>query len=300
MFNALNQVVDGLNLGVIVLDLDEVIHFWNRWLVIATGKESREVVGKKIDEIFPEFSGAIFRRNFRSVVSFRNFAFFSQKVHGYLFPISPLPGSPPGFSRMQQNCVMGPIIEDEAVKYVYLLVRDVTNDVAIERKLAELATRDALTGAYNRRYFNERCMEEMGRAERSGKPFCIALIDIDHFKIVNDTFGHQFGDAALCAISRRCQSSMRTYDTFARYGGEEFCLLLPETRLSKAKFLLERLRKEISELDVEYETNSARITVSAGISELRQDDNMDTLVSRADNALYKAKENGRNLVVCGQ
>lgn len=298
MFTALAQVVDGLNQGVMVLAPDGTVRFWNRWLSLATGREARAVVGRNIADVFPEFSGSSFQRNFRSVISFGNFAFFSQKVHGCLFRVPPLPGSAPGFECMQQHCVMGPVIEEDSVKNVYLIVRDVTNEVFMERRLADLATKDSLTEAYNRRYFTERYREETERAKRSGTDFCIAIIDIDHFKAVNDTHGHQFGDTALRVISRLCMSSLRSYDTLARYGGEEFCMLLPETNGGQAEFLLNRLRAEISDSDITDGNTSARVTVSAGIAQKRPEDDMDTLFSRADKALYRAKETGRNRVVC--
>ncbi len=173
------------------------------------------------------------------------------------------------------------------------------------RKLAEarsqletLATTDPLTGLYNRRQIIIRFEEECGRAQRGGLGLSCIMLDVDHFKRVNDTYGHQQGDEVLKMIATQARTSLRTYDLVGRYGGEEFIALLPGTDLDTARSVAERLRLAI-EGCVVLRTPTGQphpTTVSLGLTAWRMGDTMETLVHRADEALYRAKANGRNQV----
>jgi diguanylate cyclase (GGDEF)-like protein len=292
----LSQILETLNLGVFALDAEGRIVYWNRWIENASGLPSADTLGKSAFELFPELDTSVFRRDLKSVLSFGNFAYFSQKVHGYLMSLPPPPGSPAGFERMEQHCVMGPIREGGKVAYAYVVVEDVTELVARERLLSELAMKDVLTSAYNRRYFDRRLAEELERCRRYGRALGLVMLDIDYFKNVNDRYGHQFGDAALCAAVSRWTKSLRACDLVARYGGEEFCVLLPEANQEESLSLAERLRSSIASSDVSYRELSARITVSAGVAFFHEDDSPDDILRRSDEALYRAKAAGRNRV----
>lgn len=171
----------------------------------------------------------------------------------------------------------------------------------------DLSMRDELTGAYNRRYFNEKLEEELNRCGRNNRSFSIAVMDIDFFKKINDTYGHQVGDFILVQLVRFIQARLRKSDFVARLGGEEFILLLPETPGLNAFSLMERLRLQLMETVFPYHDPVSRdctdigITVSAGISTFPDDaDNGTALLELADKALYAAKSKGRNTVVrCG-
>jgi len=165
-----------------------------------------------------------------------------------------------------------------------------------EEKLQVLATTDELTGAYNRRAFNEKARYNFARAKRHNEPMSIFLIDIDHFKKVNDTHGHDVGDMILTDIVHIIMKNIRQEDIVARWGGEEFTVLLPQTGKSASLQLAERLREMISSYVF---PKSIHMTVSIGFSELQSDDTVESLIKRADIALYQAKESGRNKVISG-
>ena len=177
-------------------------------------------------------------------------------------------------------------------------ISDITEQKLLEAQLRELATRDFLTGAFNRRHFLELSEHEVGRTRRSGKPLSVCIIDIDHFKQLNDTRGHAAGDEALRVLSATCRASLRTSDIFARFGGEEFVMLYPETALEGAWTVTERLRDAIAAQDIQLPGGgTTSITVSAGLAELGPGENVEGLLRRADDALYKAKSSGRNRAV---
>lgn len=166
------------------------------------------------------------------------------------------------------------------------------------RELERLAATDALTGAANRRHFMLRASEELTRSERSGEPFSILMMDIDHFKNVNDTHGHAAGDATLVAFAARTRDMLRAHDLFGRFGGEEFIVLLPGSGAGQAIGVAERIRSAMEHEPIAGPAGELRVTVSIGIAEYGSDgDSVDALISAADDRLYRAKEGGRNRVV---
>lgn len=161
----------------------------------------------------------------------------------------------------------------------------------VYNNLADCAIRDPLTGVFNRRYFDEYLNHEILRAKRSQKIFCLIMFDIDHFKHVNDTYGHDMGDYALITLSEIIQNSIRKSDVLSRIGGEEFMVLLPDTDVNNAFHLAERIRLNTESFEFNQIGN---INLSIGITEFRIDDSNDSIVKRVDTALYLAKSNGRN------
>jgi len=169
---------------------------------------------------------------------------------------------------------------------------------ALNRELEELSITDALTKVYNRRYFSERIRQEIKRVSRYGTTVSLLMIDIDFFKKVNDTWGHQAGDAVLSGVAGLIKDKLRATDLLARYGGEEFCLLATGTDKAGAQVLAERVRAMVQNAVFEHGGNSIAVTISIGVStwEPSFGENPDELVRRADAALYRAKEQGRNRV----
>jgi two-component system cell cycle response regulator len=168
-------------------------------------------------------------------------------------------------------------------------------------KLEHLAATDPLTGAANRREFFQRVEAEIARAKRGGAPFSLLALDLDHFKLINDSYGHQVGDEVLRGFVQKCLDAIRPYDGVARVGGEEFMVLLPRAALDAARSIAERVRGAVA-TEVFY-TGTGRavaVTVSVGVIEFGRDgDTIDTLLRVADERLYQAKHNGRNRVVAG-
>ncbi len=153
---------------------------------------------------------------------------------------------------------------------------------------------DLLTGIPNRRAYQIRLQQERLRCMRDGKPLCLAIWDIDHFKSINDGFGHQVGDRVLQCVARKITSRLRRSDFTARFGGEEFVSLLSDCDITNALHLAEELRKEIFHCDQVTEQGSVEVTISCGIAELDPNESDDVLFARADAALYRAKSEGRN------
>jgi diguanylate cyclase (GGDEF)-like protein len=167
--------------------------------------------------------------------------------------------------------------------------------------LSEISARDALTGLYNRWYVMEKIDSEMNRSLRHGCPVSLIMLDIDHFKRVNDSFGHGAGDRVLRSVGQVLRDSCRLYDVPGRYGGEEFCIVLPETRVANTTVVAERIRERLAASRFEVGADSVVVTASIGIAGI---DSIETegalspsaLIDRADQALYSAKHRGRNRV----
>lgn len=167
---------------------------------------------------------------------------------------------------------------------------------AVNRELAELALHDPLTGCANRRGLAERIDEELDRATRYGRPMSVAVIDIDHFKNLNDKFGHQAGDQALKHLVQLIQPRLRNTDFLARAGGEEFVIVMPETTKEAAEFVLERIREVIAGESFYSDRGIINMTISVGIACLIAGEAGNELIERADVKLYEAKQSGRNRV----
>jgi diguanylate cyclase (GGDEF)-like protein len=169
---------------------------------------------------------------------------------------------------------------------------------ALNRELEERSITDDLTQAFNRQYFMTRLQQEVKRASRYGTRLSLLMIDIDHFKQVNDAFGHLAGDRVLAGVARKIKDRLRETDLFARYGGEEFCIIAIAMDLANAFQLGERLRGLIASTVFEHNGRVVQVTVSIGVSTLRPEpsDRFEELIHLADEALYRAKREGRNRV----
>ena len=171
----------------------------------------------------------------------------------------------------------------------------------LNQDLLWLATRDSLTGAYNRRTIEELAHKEVSRRRRVGLSATVLLVDLDHFKSINDTHGHATGDAVLKEFVATAAGQLRAQDMLGRYGGEEFLIVLPDTAREQASAAAERLRAAVSALMLDVGTQRVRVTVSIGVAEFSGDDHtLDTILERADAALYEAKAQGRNRITFGQ
>ena len=168
---------------------------------------------------------------------------------------------------------------------------------AFER-IEQLAIRDELTGAYNRRFIMECLARERSRMERLGAPFSVCVIDIDHFKAINDTLGHAAGDAVLRQLPKLAAGSLRGVDVFGRFGGEEFLLILPGTGLAGARAVAERLRAALEAARLDGLAGRG-VTLTAGVAEAAPREEPAALLARADRALYEGKARGRNQVAIG-
>ncbi len=183
-------------------------------------------------------------------------------------------------------------------KFFTAVIRDITERKRLKEELQQQATIDSLTGIINRRYFQQLALDELKRTKRLNRSLAIVIIDIDHFKHVNDTFGHAAGDQALLAFTKICRKNIRDIDLFARFGGDEFAMVLPETSDELAYMVVERIRLAVEAQPVDLDGKFVSLTISSGIANLSDgQEALDKLLSQADQALYRAKEAGRNKVV---
>jgi diguanylate cyclase (GGDEF)-like protein len=169
------------------------------------------------------------------------------------------------------------------------------------QQVQESAHTDDLTGLSNRRFFYLTAQKEWERAERYGRPLSAIMFDIDHFKQINDTYGHVTGDKLLIALANRCRNALRATDILSRYGGDECILILPETGITEARHVAERLRMNIASAPFETDGHTLTITISLGIATLGANcTSLDELIRHCDEALYRAKRAGRNRIEMGQ
>lgn len=183
------------------------------------------------------------------------------------------------------------------------LLNDISKQKTLEDELKHKVNHDYLTGLNSRDWFMNQALIELNRANRFSSPLSLLMLDIDFFKAVNDTHGHQVGDIALKSVADIAKSTLRDFDICARLGGEEFAVLLPETNKSQAYEVAERLRLAIENSKVPLPSGGLPLTmtISIGVSSMTsKDDNIDVLISKADKALYEAKKTGRNKVCASQ
>jgi len=190
----------------------------------------------------------------------------------------------------------GPIVLD-GKRMMLCVVHDVTEQERLRQELEQAALRDPLTGIWNRRHMMQQLQQVLAGKRAQDAAFCLILLDVDHFKQVNDSHGHQIGDQVLVALARLLASRLRESDTLCRWGGEEFMLLLPATLLDNALQLANNLRQTVA--DVDGGGALPAITVSQGVVQHLPEENLHGLISRVDAALYQAKRAGRNTVIRG-
>lgn len=176
-------------------------------------------------------------------------------------------------------------------------IRDITTHKAMQAELHHIANSDPLTGIGNRRFFLDMGKKEFFRAVRYTQPISLVMLDVDHFKRINDTYGHDIGDIALKALTKVCANTLRDCDVLARIGGEEFAIILPGSDLAGGIALADRLRKNVEANSIDTDKGTVAYTISSGVTDMRPDDEgIESMLNRADVGLYRAKEGGRNQV----
>src|ERR1700722_2855863 len=222
-------VVERVGFGIFVLDREMKVLMWNRFMQDHSGLSAEQVVGKSIFASFPELPRVWLTRKLESVFQLGSFAFSSWEQRPYLFKFDhdrPITG---GVDYMQQDCTFMPLTREREVMAVCVTISDVTHASMMQRsrddavtQLQQFADRDGLTGIANRRYFELRLRDEFARWQRYGGEMSMLLFDLDHFKAINDKFGHLVGDTVLRVMAERVAKAVRAQDLFGRFGGEEF------------------------------------------------------------------------------
>ncbi len=282
----LDTILNNINAHVYMKDSDRNFLYVNTQVAKLFGDRAENIIGKKDTEILSKEIADHFYQSDRIVFETKERQIIEEEAtdddgntHHYISTKIPFhsPGKLPaliGFST------------------------EVTELFQLKEEFKKLATIDSLTELYNRRHFIEQANKEYSRAKRYNLSLTLISIDIDHFKSINDNFGHPAGDKVLVAVSKQLQESLRQTDVLARIGGEEFSILLPETSTDDALVFAERLRKAQSQLRISGDwQGEIQLSVSIGISSYQANDiEFDALFSRADKALYQAKHAGRNQV----
>ncbi|HEY4803144.1 MAG TPA: diguanylate cyclase [Paraburkholderia sp.] len=295
-------VVERVGFGIFVVDRDMNVLMWNRFMQDHSGVPADDVIGRPIFERFPDLPRAWLTRKVESVFQLGSFAFSSWEQRPYLFQFDhdrPITG---GVDYMQQDCTFMPLMRGRDVIAVCVTLSDVTHVSVMQRereeavaRLREYADRDGLTGIANRRYFEARLADEFSRWQRYGGELSMLLFDLDHFKRINDEFGHMAGDTVLRSMAQRVSGVVRKQDLFGRFGGEEFALLLPCTPLDDALYVAEKIRRTIGDEPIEVQGVIVPVTASVGAASARTGaPDYEGMINEADAALYTAKRQGRN------
>ena len=302
-FHWLMDMLQTIDVGLVVIDHDYKIQVWNGFMANHSGLSADKTMEKNLFELFKEIPERWFRRKAESVFVLKNRAFTTWEQRPYLFNFKnyrPITG-PAEF--MYQNITLIPLASlTGEVGHVGVIIYDVT-DIAVSKQelqganaqLETMSRTDQLTKLNNRGYWEERLESEFMRYKRTKQPCALMMFDIDHFKKVNDTYGHQMGDEVIRITARTFEQCLRKTDIPGRYGGEEFGGILLDTGAGGGLLVAERFRQEIEALVVKYEGRELSYTISIGISELAEDiDDYKQWLERADQALYECKRNGRN------
>ena len=296
------QTVD---VGLVVLTADYKIQVWNGFMENHSGLTPRQVRDRYLFDLFSEIDEDWLRRKCDPVILLKNRAFTIWEQRPFIFKFRnyrPITGVA---DYMYQNSTIFPITDLRGVvTHLCMIIYDVT-DVATSRlelesmngQLRQLSKTDFLTELNNRGTWEEALQNEFKRLKRSGHQGTLLMCDIDHFKRINDNYGHAAGDVVIRQVAQAVKKNLRETDVAGRYGGEEFAVLLVDTSADQALYFAERLRKTVEGLSMEFNQQLLKATVSVGIAEYKADMlEHRQWIEAADKALYTSKAEGRNRV----
>ncbi len=295
-----NNIISNMGDAVIVMDGDSKMIFCNEGVQRAFGYYHDELIGASVSKLIP--SGLNCRRDELMAM------FDEESIPSHIMSSNDDSNEEEeqiqGMKKDGNMFSVSVEIMDVSLgsnKYYAAIVRDISENKSKEEELLKLASTDPLTGAFNRREFKSLAEQEGLRSQRYNRPLSIMMLDLDHFKNLNDTYGHAAGDKALQNFTESCSEALRNMDLFGRWGGEEFVVLLPETDKPGAIIIADRLRKVVEEASFMHGSNKIMFTVSIGVAQYRTDETtVDAPLARADVAIYDAKKLGRNQVVAAE
>jgi diguanylate cyclase (GGDEF)-like protein len=298
-------ITQSIDVGVVVLDRDYRVQVWNSFMENRSGVQPRDALNRTFFELFPEVNKVWFRRKVESVVTLGTPAFTVWEQRPYLVRFRNYQPITAQQDYMYQNSTFLPLRStNNEIGHICVVIYDVT-EVACNRlllqasnqQLQQLSSTDRLTSLYNRGHWEEALKLEYAKFSRYGHVAALIMFDIDHFKQVNDTYGHPFGDQVIQRVASVAKDMVRDADVLGRYGGEEFAVLLPGTDQEGGRILAERLREAIEAAEVFFEGERVAFTVSLGVAQLTAEvAEYKQLIERADRALYASKKGGRNRV----
>jgi len=301
-----HDLLGSIEVGIVVVDRHYQVQVWNLFMENHSNIAPSAIRDKSLFEHFPEIDETWLRAKAEPVFSLKSPVFVIWEQRPYLFrfganrPIT----SPSQF--MYQNITIFPLASlSGQVDQVCIVVYDVTDQAVSKQavdnlndELQRLSRVDGLTGIYNRRYWEEQFDREFKRNLRTPGESSVIMLDIDHFKKINDNYGHPAGDEVIRQLAQLIEDVSRETDICGRYGGEEFAILLPDTASANVMVLAQRIRASVEKLKIEYEQHTISFTVSLGIAQFNTAFGQHIQwLEEADKALYQAKKNGRNQVI---
>ncbi|WNO09428.1 diguanylate cyclase [Teredinibacter sp. KSP-S5-2] len=302
-FHWLMDVLQSIDVGLVILDKQFNVQLWNSFMQNHSAMLPTEVLGENLFELFPELPESWFRRKVQSIYVLHNSAFTTWEQRPYLFRFKnyrPITGQA---DFMYQNSTIIPLSDSTGkVDHICMIIYDVT-EVAVNKlqlqsaneQLHHMSRTDGLTGLLNRKTWEQELDHQYKRFQRHQHTTSMLMFDIDHFKRINDTYGHPAGDEVIRQTSAVVRDIIRDIDIAGRYGGEEFAVLLEDTNAQGAKVVAERIRKQMENNVIYYENHVINYTISIGIAELTpQMGDKSSWLDSADKALYQAKRSGRN------
>jgi len=299
------DMIQNIDVGLVVIDLEMNVQVWNGFMENHSGLLTAHVVDKKLNELFTDIPEDWLQQKLETICVLKNKAFTTWEQRPYLFKFKSYRPITSNAEFMYQNVTFLPLTDiTQKVTQVCMIIYDVTDvalnkQVALEanKKLEQLSHTDALTQLHNQGYWNECCKDEFKRHTRTQQPASLLMIDIDKFKIVNDTYGHPFGDKVIRQVAICIRENMRETDIAGRYGGEEFTLILVDTNLDEAKIVAERIRKSIEAVEYNHQEKIVKVTASLGLAQITNNiPDSKNWVKTADLGLYIAKDGGRNQI----
>ncbi|KPK40965.1 MAG: diguanylate cyclase [Gammaproteobacteria bacterium SG8_47] len=299
----LMDMLQSIDVGLLVIDRDYQVQIWNSFMENHSGVRPDRVIGKNLFDSFGDIPREWFKRKADSVFMLKSRAFTTWEQRPYLFRFKnyrPITGTA---EFMYQNITFIPLISTDGVaNHVGVIIYDVTDTAvgkmeleAANQQLQALSRTDRLTELNNRGYWEECMQREYMRVKRTQQPCSLIMFDIDHFKKVNDTYGHQAGDEVIRQTAATLRETIRATDIPGRYGGEEFGVILIDTKAEDAMILAERLRQKIEAQSVSHDGQTISYTISLGISEVNGTmADYKQWLECSDQALYQSKHGGRN------
>ncbi len=300
-----HDLLSSIEVGIVVMDKDFRIEVWNQFMENHADLRPSEVMSKSLFSMFPEIEESWLRSKAEPVFNLKTPVFIIWEQRPYLFQFGTNRPITSDAIYMFQNVTMFPLSSPTGeVSKLCMLVYDVTDQalskLRVERlndDLQQMSSVDGLTGLFNRRYWQERFDSHFKLLRRRESISTALMLDIDHFKKINDTYGHQAGDEVIKTLARVIQKSIRETDLAGRYGGEEFAIILVDSNQSNAMKVADRIRRLAEAMAVEHEGQLIKFTVSVGISEYRTGITSNMVwLEQADRALYLSKHSGRNCV----
>ncbi|MBB3168884.1 sensor domain-containing diguanylate cyclase [Simiduia aestuariiviva] len=299
----LMDMVTHIDLGLVVFDRQGKIAVWNHFMENHSGLSSTEMREQCLFDVYPELKKDWFQRELDTVLLLENEVFITWEQVPHLMGFAAYRPITAKSHYMYQNVVLRAIRsasgETDLVSMTLYDVTDIaSNKLALEsanKELAILSRTDRLTGLFNRGYWQEQLESSWALHKRYNRLYSLVIFDIDHFKKVNDTYGHQAGDEVIKLVAELVQDCARDSDCVGRYGGEEFTVILPHTDAEGGRVFAERLRKIIEAQEVVHEEHTIKFTISLGVAEISPHFGSETgWLEAADQALYQCKHGGRN------